>query len=134
MWSRKYTECQECKTTNFKFKAKWLCTSCYDKQRFKSPKRKQSLRKSVNKRYYNNQGNEEVLEVRRADYRRHYNNKREVILLAKKARYKQRNWLPHMIMRVNWIAYPLPFETINSQTDEQYVLLKEYYENLQIKK
>jgi len=133
MWSRKYTECQECKTTNFKFKAKWLCTSCYDKQRAKKRSRQQQINKAHKKRYYKNQDNQEVLESRRADYRRYYDKNKEVITLSKKARYRKRNWLPHMIMRVNWIEYPLPFETINSNTDEQYVLLKDYYENLQIK-
>ena len=32
-WSRKYTECIECKTTDIRHKAKGLCLICYEKNR-----------------------------------------------------------------------------------------------------
>lgn len=34
-WSRMHSECLVCKKTNFKHKSKGVCTSCYDKTRYK---------------------------------------------------------------------------------------------------
>lgn len=48
-WSYKFDHCQQCKTCNFKHKGRWLCTSCWDKERANNPKRIEVRKKAWKK-------------------------------------------------------------------------------------
>ena len=52
-WSYKFDNCQNCWTCDFKHKWRWLCTSCFDKERkVNSKKRLFNLAKQNWKHYY----------------------------------------------------------------------------------
>ncbi len=49
-WSYKFEHCVECLTCNFKHKGRWLCTSCWDKER--KAKKKRSIKLKIASRRF----------------------------------------------------------------------------------
>ena len=124
-WSYKFDKCIICWTCKHKHKGRWLCTSCWDKERIKNPKRKESVlkasKKHSNKYYYEN---------------------RKVLLLLNKTKNRMKSWKPCLQLMVNWQMRYLPFETLQrpkttspefkiwQQNIKDFQILQEYFKKI----
>ena len=129
-WSYRYDHCVKCWTCNFKHKGRWLCLSCWDKERNKTPKG-YILKKIIQIRYWvrnrishwlNTQERkacwnkcyeltQEERKRRKPIYQKNYWKKnREIINLKNKIYRRRKKWLPCLIMMINWKERYFPFE------------------------
>lgn len=100
MWSRKYSQCQECGTAERRHVAKGLCTQCYERYKYRN--NPEGAKKRAKERYERNP------EPSKQRARLRYKTKREEILEAKKL--KRQNSL-HEEKKIN--TYSL--SSINSK-------------------
>lgn len=150
-WAKKHEHCVVCWTVKYKHRCRWMCTSCYAKEKRKTPNAQKSNKISRNKINYRNrvlkyleQKEKKVRPRTRNQYE--YNKKRRnefkiEYRLIEKARRRRKKWLPCLSMIINWKTKYFPFEWIDkpkcttSDGREEYYkrlkefqILKDYYE------
>jgi hypothetical protein len=144
-WSYKYNHCIVCGTCNHKHKWKWLCTSCFDKQRYNDPKRI-ITRKKISNNYYLKSKTDIIKKEKIYNNIKKYQEKnKEILRLLRLVRYKKNRWYKIMEYNINWKIKYLPFETLEKpkthndknynkwqQDIKDFELLKKYYDNLKI--
>lgn len=144
-WSYKYNHCIVCGNCNHKHKWKWLCTSCFDKQRYNDPKRI-ITRKKISNNYYLKSKTDIIKKERIYNNIKKYQEKnKEILRLLRLVRYKKNRWYKIMEYNINWKIKYLPFETLEKpkthndknynkwqQDIKDFELLKKYYFNLKI--
>lgn len=85
--SNKYDACIKCHTTEIAHHWRWLCTSCWDKERYKKPKRKEQVKKI-------------------------YEKNRERRTVIRRVYWRRKKGLSNMKMIIDWKEIDLPFETL----------------------
>ena len=137
-WSYKHEHCTECKWVKFKHKGRWLCTSCWDKERANDPNRIETRLNASRKFSEKNRIPLELQkkkwnkwwwtpEDKKAYQKSWYEKWKIAISTLKKWIVRKRKWLPY----VEYKWHPLPFETLGKPfdinvtcTDEQYAKWK----------
>lgn len=120
-WSYKYTHCRECGNCDHKHKGRWLCTSCFDKERAKNMSRKAQMK--VIWRRWHEKHYTRVVEKKKIvrhytdesirDYqRRWYKENHDAMLLLYKIKRRKLRWLLCMEIIIKWKTRFLPFESI----------------------
>lgn len=115
-WACKYEHCIECWQTKFKHKWRWLCTSCWEKERDKTERRKEVKYKAWHKWHIENKPKKPREEWKkmwpkptgfdRSEYgKQWYQKNREVILLLNKWKVRKRKWLPVIEILGKYIPY-----------------------------
>lgn len=144
-WSYKYDHCRHCWTCNFKHKWRWLCTSCWDKERAKKKSRILVRRKASKNRYSKHfKKNPIIKEIRwkiikilNQERRKEMNRKRclkwrsknkEVINIKQRVKTRQKKWLYCMEYRINWKTIFLPFEDLWKPINNLYSKNHKQYE------
>ena len=125
-WACKYDHCVECKTCTSKHKWRWLCTKCWDRNRDNDPKRKEIKYKAWHKWHTINKPRKPreewkpmwqkpflSLEDKKKYMHEWYIKWRDAILTIKKWVIRKKKWLPY----VEYMGYPLPFETLSKPFD-----------------
>ena len=115
-WSYKFYHWQECKTCNFKHKWRWLCTSCWDKERANDPKRIEVRQKAWKKWHEIHKPRKPREEWKKMwakviwfDHKKYqkewYNKNKEVISILKKWEVRKRKGLPVIEYMWKFIPY-----------------------------
>lgn len=140
-WSYKHDHCIKCGTCNHKHKGRGLCTSCWDKQRDKDPKRLRIKRKAGTK--YHQKTYKPVVtknitrqfkskvtniisnkrEIRNKASRKYYYNHRVMIRFQERIKTMKKNWKKPMQLYIAGQTIELPFETLEKPkktTDPRY--------------
>jgi len=148
-WSYKFDFCQQCKTCNFKHKGRWLCTSCWDKERSKKANRKVVRFKAMWKHYYKTRilmylekkshkpfwpKTHKTIEEKRLQKQEWYKNNSERISILRKAERRLKNWLPCLKLIINNKEVYLPFEDIDKPKNnlQEYDKWKEKVRQLEL--
>lgn len=129
-WSYKHDHCIKCGTCNHKYKGNWLCTSCWDRQRDRDPKRIATKRKAWNKYHKKNykpvvtkdttrEYRSKVIniisnkrEIRNKASRKYYYNHRIMIRFQERVKTMKKNWQKPMQLYIAGQTVELPFETL----------------------
>lgn len=128
-WARHYEHCIECWTCNSKYKGNWLCTKCYDKKRYKNPKRKQINYKAAMKWHRKNykpviERKKRISTFNKKEYQKKwYEENKQLISYINK--WKKINWLEVIF---NKKTIKMPFHTLEKPkctTDPKYGKWKE---------
>ena len=133
-WSQKYEHCIECWLVKFKHKGRWLCTSCWEKERDKDPKRKAVKYKAWHKWHVANKprkpreewepmGTKKRLtpEQKKEYQKAWYQKWKEPIIILNKWRIWAKKWLILPLYK----GRPIPFEIWPRMDDETYEEYKE---------
>lgn len=144
-WSYKYNHCIKCWTCDHKHKWRWLCTSCWDKQRYNTPKRKEVRAKASQRFCEKNRIPRDQWKkmwpkpkwlYNEEEYKKQwYNDNRPALLLMWKAKRLIQSGKPVMQMMIKWKTRYLPFETLEkpkAMTDPRYNQWKKNNEEFQI--
>ncbi len=137
-WSYSFDHCIVCGTCKFKHKGRWLCTSCWDKERKNKRNRKISrkiawvkysfrrrikhwLDTKIAPKYWPARilSEEDKKEYKKSWYEKH----KEVMKLISKAYRMEKKWLNPLKIMVNWKTRLLPFTTLEKPkmtTDPKY--------------
>lgn len=149
-WSYKFNYCIKCWTCNHKHKWNWLCTSCWDKERDKTNKRKEIKQKAWKKWHKTNyipviERKKRVKTFDAKTYKKEWRIKnKEALLLKAKAYRMVKKGINCMQININWKYKYLPFETLEepkTTTSKNYdnfkqnlkdfnILKKYYYERI----
>ena len=119
-WSYKHNHCIECKKCDFKHRGRWLCSSCREKERSKTEKRKEQKYRACIKRHKKNynyipvvktkkpQTKEEKLEYQK----KRYNENKEIIKIIKLWKKLNNQWIKCLqyITEKGKIIYVPPYE------------------------
>ncbi len=141
-WSYKNDFCINCKTCKFKHKWRWLCTSCFEKERkTKSNKRKFNLKKQNTKFYvksrvlhYLNKKEDLRFRKRRSNFnekeykKKYYIDNLERLKLQSKTHRRLKKWLPCLKIIVNWKDKFLPFESLDKPSQYNNLNYSEEYD------
>lgn len=147
-WSYKHDYCIECWKCDFKHKWNWLCTSCWEKKRDNTKRRKEVKRKAWLKRHQNNyQPRERKKRESNFDKEKYkkewYQKNHEAILLKAKADRMRKKWIQVLKMIINWKEKYFPWEWLlekpityinnfkkyeeRKEQQRQFIILKNYY-------
>lgn len=126
-WSYKYDHCVQCGTCKFKHKGRWLCTSCHDKERGKTEKRKEVQYKATmkwhNKNYVRIPPEQHKKKWpkptgfdRKAYQKEWYQKRKEFLDILREWKRLEKEWkiLP------KYKNHPLPFDIWPMWTQESY--------------
>lgn len=132
-WSYKYDHCIQCKTCDHKHKWRWLCTSCWDKERNKNPKRKETHRVASMK--WKNKNNPKKP---REEWKKRWNNKQRTMTKQEYQKVWYQRWKEAIIILNKWKIwknkwkilpeyqwYPIPFDIWPRNKEESYEEYKE---------
>lgn len=115
-WAYKYDHCIKCRKADFKHKWKWLCTSCYDRERKNNSKqRKINLKIQNTKHYYKSRI---LLFLEKKEYKKtwpktnifnlleyrknYYQKNKEVLKLIAKWNRMNKSWKNPLKIIINW--------------------------------
>jgi len=148
-WSFKFDNCVKCWTCNSKHKWRWLCIKCWDKEREKSPKRKEIKRKARIK--YHKKTYTPVIERKKRvktfdvkKYQKEWRLKNQEALKLKEKAYRMvKKGVQCLKMIINWQEKHFPFEWLiekptttwnkfteyekRKQQQKEFDILKKYY-------
>lgn len=137
-WSYSFDHCIICGTCNFKHKWRWLCTSCWDKERKNKRNRKISRKIASAKYSFRRRVNHWLNKITKPKYwpvrilseedkkeykKSWYEKNKEVMKLISKAYRMEKQWLNPLKIMVNWKTRLLPFTTLEKPkmtTDPKY--------------
>lgn len=124
-WSYKHFHCIVCWMVEYPHKGKWLCTSCFDKERVKNKKRKNkvklaSIKFHIKKRilskltakervYNEKMTREDRLQYQKEWYQEIKEKNIEIIRLKWKIQRMKKSWKPMLTMRLWWKTCYFPF-------------------------
>ncbi len=136
-WSYKHDHCIECKCVKFKHKWRWLCTSCWEKERDKDPKRKEQKYKAGHKWHTINNPSKpreewkpmwtkkRLTPEQRKEYQREWARKWSIAINAiRKGATRHKKWLPC----VQYMDVFLPFETLSKPFESNFTCTEKEYE------
>jgi len=135
-WACKYDHCINCLKCDKKHKWRWLCTSCWDKERDKNPKRKEIKHKAWMKWHVINKPKKPREEWKKMwpkptwfdqiQYKKDwYRMNREPILLLRKWESRKKKWLPCIEYRAPKRTVYLPFDDL-IKNYKQFEMIKSY--------
>ncbi len=134
-WACHYDYCIECKWVKFKHKGRWLCTSCWDKERANNPKRIEIRQKAWKKWHEINKPRKPREEWEKMwpkptwfdqkEYRKEWYNKWKVAILSlNRWAVRKKNWLPY----IEYLWKPLPFESLAKPFDKNMTCTQKEYD------
>lgn len=154
-WSYKFDTCQKCKTVEFPHKWRWLCTSCWDKERGNNKNRKYTKKKAGVKFHIKSKllkiletpvksrkKREKTFDVK-IYKREYYERKKPALKLLAKIDRRLKNWKACLKIMINWKERFFPFDWIErpscmtspdfpkyEEQRREFEILREYYNNL----
>lgn len=133
-WSFKYEHCISCWKVEKPHKWRWLCTSCWDKERDKNPRRKEVKQKARHKWHVTHKPKKPrdewlpmwpkrfLTEEDKKKYRAEWYQKwKEPIIILNKGRIWERKWI--ILPKYQW--KPIPFDIWPKTKEESYEEYKE---------
>lgn len=132
-WSRNYKYCIKCYTNTNKHKWNWLCTSCFDKNRYKNNEKRRIQNKIRWTKFHFN--------VRILQYlfkKKHKKTWPDIIRdkkinsLYAKIWYWLKKWKNLIQININWNYNYLPFEEIYDKKNVKYKKQQEEYKKMLI--
>lgn len=134
-WSYNYEHCIKCWTVTFKHKWRWLCTSCWEKERDKTKRRQEVKRKAWSKWHkehyiYSDWSKKKwpkpfLTKDDKKTYKKEYMRKhRERYKIIKEWKERKEKWLSYLEYNINWKIIYLPFWDLvkpNCTTNNMYL-------------
>lgn len=112
-WSNKHIKCIWCWTVEKKHKAKWFCTTCYNRHQLKtSSVYREKINKSKYEWYQKNKTTDKYKETQKKQQIKFYSKNKEAIRVIEKTKRMQKQWKKCLEIFFKWKRLYLPFETL----------------------